>query len=153
MWVWFCLCFYVGESLSPKISLTFGSLASCFLAYSVHGGPPHRASCVCDRLHVLELPQILASYSSSCTNSTPSPRKGKKFSECLDFGCLEIYFLCHLLVIAAFHVWIPAPRNVSTQPATTRPLYPKLTLCWIIAKYKKEVRFTFISAGQMGLLL
>lgn len=107
------------------------------------------------RLHVLELSQILASCSSSCTNSTPSPRKGKEFSECLGLGCLEIYFLCHLLVITALRTRIPAPQNLSVQPAATQPLHPKLTLCWMVAKYNKvvgSILFRFCGANGIAAL-
>lgn len=113
VWSWFSLCCDVRENWSLKTSFTFMSLASCFPACSFHGPSPHQSFCIhVSRLHVLGQSQILVSYSSSCTNSTPSLREEKKFSECLFFGCLEIYFLCHLLVIPAFTKCILAPQNL-----------------------------------------
>lgn len=141
---------------SKIISLTFGPLASCLPAQSGHASspaPPHHSSVSVTRLHVLGLSQILAFCSSSCTNSAPSPRKGDKFSECLVFGCLEIFFLCHLLVITALNTCIPAPQNLGTESASTLPPAPKAYSLRGYREIQKKIQFAFISAEQTGLLL
>lgn len=139
VWSWFCLCCDVRENLSLKTSFTFVSLASCFPACSFHGPSPHQSSCIhVTRLHVLGQSQILASFSSSCTNSTPSLREGKKFSECLFFGCLEIYFLCHLLVITAFTKCILAPQNLVLNLLLLNLYIGSLLFCWITTEYKRK---------------
>lgn len=74
--VWFCLCCCGRRSLSPRTRSTLKSLASCFPACSVFVILPHTSPHVI-KLHALGLSQILASYSSSCTNPTPSLRKEK----------------------------------------------------------------------------
>ncbi|KAF6084380.1 hypothetical protein HJG60_008642 [Phyllostomus discolor] len=102
-----CVCGFACAAVKGKTITQdwFHIKAPCFSFPSlpcVLGPPQHRSSVSWDQTAgvVLGLSQSLASYSSSRTSSTPSLRKGKKFSKCLFFGCSEISFLCHLLVIS-----------------------------------------------------
>lgn len=99
--VWFCLGCCERENCYLRLVSHQGSLFLISEPALCSWSSPTPVFCICGtKLHVAGLSQSLASCSSSHTSSTPSLRKGEKFSKCFFFGCSEISFLCHLLVIS-----------------------------------------------------